>query len=61
MKIRYSKAKTDVQLKERIIMNLEAGKIIDSEEMADNLGLEHVDVIAVFNDLVTNNEAKEVV
>lgn len=61
MKIGYSKAKTDVQLKGKIIMNLKAGKTIDSMEMADNLGLEHVDVIAVFNELVVNKEAKEVV
>jgi len=60
MKIKYRKAKKEEQLKERIVTNLKAGKTIDSKEMADNLGMQHVDVIAVFNKLVEDKTAEKV-
>lgn len=52
MRIKLSEGEKEKKLEERVIRNLEAGKTIDSSKMAASLGIDHANVVAVFNKLV---------
>lgn len=61
MRIKISEGEKEKKLEERVILNLKAGKTIDSMKMAENLGIRHSDVVAVFDKLVLEQVAEKVV
>lgn len=61
MRIKISEGEKEKKLEERVILNLEAGKTIDSSKMAASLGIDHANVVAVFNKLVGTMVAEKVV
>ena len=61
MKIKISAGEKEKKLEERVMLNLEAGKTIDSRKMAAKLGIEHRDLELVFKRLVSKKVAEKVV
>ena len=61
MRIKIAEGEKEKKLEERVILNLNAGKTIDSRKMAAKLGVDHGDVELVFKRLVSKRLAEKVV
>lgn len=61
MRIKIAAGEKEKNLEERVMLNLKAGKTIDSRKMAAKLGVNHGDVELVFKRLVSKMVAEKVV
>lgn len=60
MRIKLAVGEKEKELKERVLMNLKAGKTVDSAEMAKNMGIDMGEVVKVMNELVSEGKAEKV-
>ena len=60
MKIRIAEGESEKGLRERVLMNLKAGKEVDSETMAWNMRVDKVKVETVMDKLISEGKAKKV-
>ena len=60
MRIKIAVGEKEKGLKERVLMNLKAGKTVDSAEMAGNMGINMAEVVKVMNELVSEGKAEKV-